>query len=310
MSCKYEHIPVLLKECIQGLDIKSNGIYLDCTLGGGGHSREILLNGGKLIGIDKDKDAIMAADSALKATYGNYTLINDDFKKDIEILDKLNIDKIDGVLMDLGVSSHQINSAERGFSYMADAVLDMRMNQEQTLSAYQVVNEYPYEKLAKIIWEYGEDKLSRKIASRIVEKRAIKPIETTTELRELVERCYPPATRFKYGNPSKRTFQAIRIEVNGELDNLYEIIHKLTLRLKKGGRICAISFHSLEDRIVKKCFEYLNKDCICDSTSPICICDKVKEIALVAKKPITASDEELKNNKRAESAKLRIAEKL
>jgi 16S rRNA (cytosine1402-N4)-methyltransferase len=310
---EFKHIPVLLNEVLNGLNIEPDGIYLDATIGGAGHSSEILkrLNQkGLLIGNDKDSEAIKAANSTLEKISDNFKIINDDFKNIITNLDELNIDLIDGILVDLGVSSYQIDNAERGFSYIANAKLDMRMNQNQKTSAYEVVNFYEEDKLSKIIWEYGEDRFSRKIARRITEERKIKPIETTEELAKLIENVYPRDLRFKYGNPAKKTFQAIRIEVNGELDGLYDVLYKMALRLKKGGRMCVITFHSLEDRIVKQCFNYLEADCICDKKLPICVCNKVQEIKLINNKPITASEEELKNNKRADSAKLRIIERL
>lgn len=312
MDSNIPHIPVLLNECIDGLNIKPNGIYIDCTCGYGGHSEKILekLTTGKLIGFDKDITAVNFSKERLKKYGEKFSIIQDDFKNAISHLNSLNIDKIDGVLMDLGVSSLQLDDKDRGFSYVNDGKLDMRMNQNQSFSAYDVVNGYSEKELADVIYEFGEDKLSRIIASRIVEARKIKPIETTLELAEIVQNSYPIKTRYKFGNPSKRTFQAIRIEVNSELDGLSEIIEKLAKRLKNGGRICVISFHSLEDRIVKRTFENLNKTCICPPELPVCICNKVQEVLLVNKKPITATENELKNNKRAESAKLRIAERI
>ena len=228
----------------------------------------------------------------------------------ISHLDEMNVERLDGVLIDLGVSSYQLDNAERGFSYNADAPLDMRMDQGQYLSAKQVVNEYSQEKLAEIIWQYGEDKLSRVIAKDIVEYRKKKTIETTAELAKIVEEAYPAKLRWKFGNPCKRTFQAIRIEVNSELKDLGEVVKDLALRLKTGGRICVITFHSLEDRIIKRAFVELNKDCVCPPHQPICTCGKRREVDIVTKKPLVASDEELKDNSRSSCAKLRIAKRV
>ncbi|MCI8912013.1 MAG: 16S rRNA (cytosine(1402)-N(4))-methyltransferase RsmH [Clostridia bacterium] len=306
---EFRHIPVMLGECIDGLDIKPDGVYLDCTLGGGGHSEKIVsqLQGGKLIAVDKDIEAIKSSQARLSEYKDKIIYIHDDFKNVISHLDEMGVEKLDGVLIDLGVSSYQLDNAERGFSYNADAPLDMRMDQGQYLSAKQVVNEYSQEKLADIIWQYGEDKLSRAIARGIVEYRNKKEIETTGELAKIVEQAYPAKLRWKFGNPCKRTFQAIRIEVNGELKDLGEVIEDLSIRLKTGGRICIITFHSLEDRIVKRAFVQLNKECVCPPHQPICTCGKRREIEIVTKKPLVASDRELEENSRSSCAKLRIA---
>lgn len=306
---EFRHIPVMLDECIDGLDIKPDGVYLDCTLGGGGHSEKIVsqLQGGKLIAVDKDIEAIKSSQARLSEYKDKIIYIHDDFKNVISHLDEMGVEKLDGVLIDLGVSSYQLDNAERGFSYNADAPLDMRMDQGQYLSAKQVVNEYSQEKLADIIWQYGEDKLSRAIAKGIVEYRNKKEIETTGELAKIVEQAYPAKLRWKFGNPCKRTFQAIRIEVNGELKDLGEVIEDLSIRLKTGGRICIITFHSLEDRIVKRAFVQLNKECVCPPHQPICTCGKRREIEIVTKKPLVASDRELEENSRSSCAKLRIA---
>lgn len=306
---EFRHIPVMLGECIDGLDIKPDGVYLDCTLGGGGHSEKIVsqLQGGKLIAVDKDIEAIKSSQARLSEYKDKIIYIHDDFKNVISNLDEMGVEKLDGVLIDLGVSSYQLDNAERGFSYNADAPLDMRMDQGQYLSAKQVVNEYSQEKLADIIWQYGEDKLSRAIAKGIVEYRNKKEIETTGELAKIVEQAYPAKLRWKFGNPCKRTFQAIRIEVNGELKDLGEVIEDLSIRLKTGGRICIITFHSLEDRIVKRAFVQLNKECVCPPHQPICTCGKRREIEIVTKKPLVASDRELEENSRSSCAKLRIA---
>ena len=306
---EFRHIPVMLGECIDGLDIKPDGVYLDCTLGGGGHSEKIVskLKGGKLIAVDKDIEAIKSSQARLSEYKDKIIYIHDDFKNVISHLDGMGVEKLDGVLIDLGVSSYQLDNAERGFSYNADAPLDMRMDQGQYLSAKQVVNEYSQEKLADIIWQYGEDKLSRAIAKDIDEYRNKKEIETTGELAKIVEQAYPAKLRWKFGNPCKRTFQAIRIEVNGELKDLGEVIEDLSIRLKTGGRICIITFHSLEDRIVKRAFVQLNKECVCPPHQPICACGKRREIEIVTKKPLVASDRELEENSRSSCAKLRIA---
>ena len=308
---EFKHVPVMLNECIEGLRIIPNGIYLDGTLGGAGHSSEIVkrLTTGKLIAVDKDEQALAAAKERLKDYSDKVIYIHDDFKNAIANLDKLGIGKIDGVLLDLGVSSYQLDNAERGFSYNADAPLDMRMDQSQSLSAYDVVNTYPEKELADVIFKYGEEKLSRKIAFNIVKARQKNPIKTTLELAQIVIDSYPAKLRWKGGNPCKRTFQAIRIEVNGELRGLAEAIEALTLRLNEGGRICVITFHSLEDRIAKQTFAYLEKDCICPKEQLICTCNKRQDIKIITKHPIIPTDGELEENKRSQSAKLRIAER-
>lgn len=309
---QFAHIPVMPGEVTEGLNIKENGIYLDCTLGGGGHSELILkkLTTGRLIAIDKDEEALVFAKSRL-AEYGDkVTFVHSDFKRADEVLDDLNIDRIDGVLMDLGVSSYQLDAAERGFSYRFDAPLDMRMDKTQFLTAFNVVNEYNELDIADILFRYGEERYARKIAANIIRYRQQQSIRTTGQLAEIVEKSYPPKERFKGGNPCKRTFQAIRIEVNGELRELDEIIGKLAERLNKGGRICVITFHSLEDRIVKREFQYLEAKCICPPKQPVCTCNKVQTVKIITKKPLTASEEELAVNPRAQSAKLRVAERV
>lgn len=312
MIMEFRHIPVLLNECIEGLDIKPDGIYLDCTLGGGGHSLEIVkrLTTGHLYAVDKDIEAINSAKQKLNDYLEKITIIHDDFKNALSRLDELNVDKLDGILIDLGVSSYQLDNGERGFSYNVDAPLDMRMDREQYLSACNVVNEYDENQLADIIWQYGEDKLSRKIAKNIVSARQKQEIKTTGQLAKIVEESYPAKLRWKFGNPCKRTFQAIRIEVNGELKDLDRAVTQLSLRLKENGRICIITFHSLEDRIVKRAFVELNKDCICPPHQPICTCNKRREVEIITKKPIVANEEELAENSRAASAKLRIAKRV
>lgn len=309
---QFAHVPVMPGEVTEGLNIKENGIYLDCTLGGGGHSELILkkLTTGRLIAIDKDEEALAFAKSRLSEYSDKITFVHSDFKRADEVLDDLNIDRIDGVLMDLGVSSYQLDAAERGFSYRFDAPLDMRMDKTQFLTAFNVVNEYNELDIADILFRYGEERYARKIAANIIRYRQQQSIRTTGQLAEIVEKSYPPKERFKGGNPCKRTFQAIRIEVNGELRELDEIIGKLAERLNKGGRICVITFHSLEDRIVKREFQYLEAKCICPPKQPVCTCNKVQTVKIITKKPLTASEEELAVNPRAQSAKLRVAERV
>lgn len=310
---EFSHTPVLLKECLEGLDIRPDGIYVDGTLGGGGHSIEIvkrLGESGRLIAIDKDADALIAAGERLKPFKDKITYVHDDFKNTASELDALGIDKVDGILLDLGVSSYQLDNAERGFSYMKDAPLDMRMDREQYLTAFNVVNEYGAGELAKILRDYGEEKLASRIAENIVAAREKKTISTTSELAAIAEASYPAKTRWKFGHPAKRTFQAIRIFVNDELTGLGDAVRGMALRLKKGGRMAVITFHSLEDRIIKTVFRELGSDCECPPDYPVCVCGKVKEAELVNKKPVVAGEEELKSNKRAESAKLRIIEKI
>lgn len=309
---QFAHIPVMPGEVTEGLNIKENGTYLDCTLGGGGHSELILkkLTTGRLIAIDKDEEALAFAKSRLSEYGDKVTFVHSDFKRADEVLDDLNIDRIDGVLMDLGVSSYQLDAAERGFSYRFDAPLDMRMDKTQFLTAFNVVNEYNELDIADILFRYGEERYARKIAANIIRYRQQQSIRTTGQLAEIVEKSYPPKERFKGGNPCKRTFQAIRIEVNGELRELDEIIGKLAERLNKGGRICVITFHSLEDRIVKREFQYLEAKCICPPKQPVCTCNKVQTVKIITKKPLTASEEELAVNPRAQSAKLRVAERV
>lgn len=309
---EFLHKPVLLNETINGLDINKDGIYVDCTLGGGGHSLEIvkrLSNKGRLIAIDKDDEALASAKNRLKE-YNNITYIHNDFKNIIDELDKLGIEEVDGVLLDLGVSSYQLDNLDRGFSYSADAQLDMRMDKQQSFSAYDVINGYDEKRLADVIYEYGEERFSRKIAYNIVTARKEKPIQTTFELARLIEKSIPAATRWKGGNPCKRTFQAVRIEVNSELDGLGETLKSLTLRLRKGGRLCVITFHSLEDRIAKRTFIELEKSCICPPNQPICNCGKRKEIEIITKKPLVADEIELEENSRAACAKLRIIKRI
>lgn len=310
---EFAHIPVMLNECLEGLNIKADGTYVDGTVGGAGHSIEIvkrLSENGRLICVDKDEDALKAAGERLAPYKDRVTFIHDDYKNLVNELDSIGVGKVDGILLDLGVSSYQLDNAERGFSYMNDAPLDMRMDRSQRISAHEVVNGYTESELARILFDYGEEKLARQIARNIVRARSEKPIETTLELAKIVEDTYPAKTRWKFGHPAKRTFQAIRIEVNDELSSLGEAVTAMARRLEKGGRMAVITFHSLEDRIVKSAFKELSLACTCPPDFPVCVCGKVQEVELVNKKPITASEEELENNSRSQSAKLRVIEKL
>ena len=302
---EFAHIPVLADETIDGLAIKENGVYLDCTLGGAGHSARILkkLTSGKLYAVDKDQEALTFAKSVLG---DGVTYFHDDFKN---VLNGWEGEPLDGILMDLGVSSHQLDTPSRGFSYRFDTPLDMRMNLQSTLTAEKVVNAYSEKELTEIYFKYGEEPYARKIAANVVKQRAIAPIKTTGELVKIIERSIPPKVRYGGSHPAKRVFQAIRIEVNGELNGLYEAVLKGISLLKKGGRIAVITFHSLEDRMVKQALKYAELDCVCPPKTPICTCGKVSEAEIVTKKPIVASEEELERNPRAKSAKLRIAQK-
>ena len=306
----FKHKPIMLNEVVDGLNIKENGTYLDCTVGGAGHSTAIAkkLKSGLLICLDKDDDALCVSQERLKKY--NAKFFHTDFKDFEEALNHFKVDKLDGILLDLGVSSYQLDSKERGFSYNINSKLDMRMDQTQKLSAYEVVNTYSKEDLARIFKEYGEEQFANNIAKHIVEDRKIKNIETTFDLVEIIQKAIPAKIRFKGSHPAKKVFQAIRIEVNSELDKLYDTVIKLFQHLKKGGRLTVITFHSLEDRIVKKAFNRLSADCWCPPGAPICVCGHKKEGLLINKKPIVASEEENKENSRAHSAKLRIIEKL
>ena len=305
---EFSHISVLLNECIEGLSIKPNGIYVDGTAGGAGHSVEIAkrLDKGRLIAIDRDPTAVKVASERLKGY--NAAVVKANYSEIDEVLKSLSIDKADGVLLDLGVSSHQLDKAERGFSYHNDAPLDMRMSCEG-LSARDVVNTYSYEELSRILFEYGEEKFSRSIASAIVRTRETKPIETTLELAEIIKASVPQRVR-REKNPCKKTFQAIRIEVNSELEHLSVALDKAFDVLNSGGRLCVISFHSLEDRLVKQRFASFCKGCICPPDFPQCVCGRKPKGRLVNKKPILASQDELEVNNRSRSAKLRIIEKI
>ena len=307
-----EHISVLLQECIEGLNINPDGIYVDGTLGRAGHAVEILkkLNKGTLIGIDRDIEAINEAQKILSDYRDSTKLVHGDFKEIDSILKNLNIEKVDGMLFDLGVSSPQIDNAQRGFSYMQDAPLDMRMNKDDSVSAYDIINGWSEEELSKIFFEYGEERFSRQIARAIVQKRITKPITTTFELNELIYKAVPAAARRKASHPSKRCYQALRIAVNDELNSIASMLTAVPSLMSVGGRICVISFHSLEDRIVKKAFVDCSKKCVCPPGIPICMCDKEPTLRLITRKPIIATDDEMQNNPRSKSAKLRIAERI
>ena len=304
---EFKHLPVMLNEVIEGLNINPDGIYVDGTLGGAGHSKKIiekLSDKGLLVGIDRDEEALKAAESNLSG-YTNFKLVHDNHDNIPEILDSLGIDKVDGILLDLGVSSYQLDEKERGFSYLGDNELDMRMDKTQNFSAFDVVNKYPEEKLANVIYEYGEEKFSRQIAKNIVIARKEEPIRTTKQLVDIIERSRPYS---KDGHPAKRTFQAIRIEVNNEIKPLYDTTMNCIKRLKDGGRLAIITFHSLEDAAVKHAFQDALGKCTCPPGLP-CVCGAKALGVLVNRKPIEATEEELQNNSRSKSAKLRIFEK-
>lgn len=308
----FKHVSVLLNECIEALNIKEDGIYVDCTLGGAGHSSEIvkrLSPKGKLIGIDQDKNALEASKKRL-AEYDNVIYVHNNFYNIKEVLDELNIEGVDGILMDLGVSSHQLDEGERGFSYMKDAPLDMRMNRDSNFSAYNIINNYSEEELTRVIRDFGEEKFARRIAKFIVDRRGKKPIETTYELVDIIKAAIPAKARREGPHPAKRTFQAIRIEVNNELGILDKAVEDGTAKLNKGGRIAVITFHSLEDRIIKNKYKQLEDPCTCPKEFPVCICGKKPEIKIITRKPIEPSEIEVEENPRSRSAKLRVAEKI
>lgn len=309
---EFKHVSVLLEECIEALNIKEDGIYVDGTLGGAGHSSHIikrLSSKGLLIGIDQDKDALAAAKERL-SDYENVRYVHNNFYNIAQVLDELQIEKIDGILMDLGVSSYQLDNPERGFSYMADAPLDMRMNRESNFTAFDVVNTYSEDELTRIIRDYGEDKFARRIAKFIIEGRQKKPIETTLELVDIIKAAIPAKARREGPHPAKRTFQAIRIEVNKELEILNKTIEDGIQHLNSGGRMAIITFHSLEDRIVKNKFRELENPCKCPSDFPQCVCGKSPVVKVISRKPIEPSNEEVEGNPRSRSAKLRVAERI
>lgn len=305
------HLPIMKEEVIKGLRLRDGGIYFDGTVGGAGHSYEILARNPsvRLIATDKDGDAIQEATKRLKGFEGRYELFRTDFKHFDEVFAEAGIGEIDGYLLDLGISSHQIDDEERGFSYKnGNAALDMRMDRRSGFTAREVVNGYSEEELRKILREYGEETFAASIARNIVRRRSVRVIETCKELEEIVEQSVP--AKYRFNACARKTFQAIRIEVNGELDGLRECVEGLTRRLKKGGRGCILTFHSLEDRIVKEAFRDMSTACTCPKEFPVCVCGKVQEIVLPTRKPITAGEEEIEHNSRSKSAKLRIAEKI
>ena len=310
---EFSHYSVLLSECIDALDIKPDGIYVDGTAGGGGHSLEIakhLSKNGRLIAIDQDEDAIAAASARLSEFSDRVTIVRNNFSNLADVCAELGIDKIDGFLIDAGVSSFQLDCAERGFAYSADAPLDMRMDKRNSLTARTVVNEYSESELKKILFEYGEERFSPNIAAAIVRERAIAPIETTSQLSDIIRGAIPAFAREGGHHPAKRSFQAIRIEVNRELDVIEPAIRAAEKLMRRGGRIAVITFHSLEDRIVKQTFADLASGCTCPRSFPICVCGKKPSVKTVNKKPILPSAKELEENPRSRSAKLRVAEKL
>ncbi len=310
LEIKFEHTPVLLNECLDGLNIDPTGIYVDGTLGGGGHSGEILkrLTTGKLIAFDKDDDALTSTKAKLSSFGDKVIFVKSDFKDMFARVKDLGYDKVNGILLDLGVSSYQIDTADRGFSYRFDGKLDMRMDRSASLTARDVVNTYSKEDLQRILYNYGEESFAKLIVNKILEARETKEIETTGELTSLVESAIPKKFWGK-GSVAKKTFQAIRIEVNGELEGLDRAINQMIDLLAPNGRLCIITFHSLEDRIVKNVFKERCTDCICDKSLPFCVCNHKADAELVNRKPIVAGEEELKYNKRSSSAKLRVLQK-
>ena len=308
---EFHHISVLLNECIEGLNIKPDGIYVDGTLGGAGHSSEIAkrLTTGRLIGIDRDPVALKAAGERLAPYVDRVTLVHSNFCEIAQVLKDLDIDGVDGILLDLGVSSPQLDDSSRGFSYMADAPLDMRMNSEDTLSAYDVVNTWSYEELKRILFDYGEERYAPKIASAICKKREEHPIETTLELVDVIRGAMPAQALREKQHPAKRSFQAIRIAVNDELGSVEKVMRDAIPCLNPGGRLAVITFHSLEDRIVKTAMAGAAKGCTCPPSFPVCVCGKKPQVHVITRKPIISTDAELEYNPRARSAKLRVCEK-
>lgn len=309
---EFSHRPVMLEECMDGLALRDGGVYFDGTVGGGGHSYEILRRtapGGRLIATDLDDNAIAAAKKRLAPFAGRFHIYKSNYKDFAAVLDAAGEDKLDGVMLDFGVSSFQLDEASRGFSYMKNAPLDMRMDPEGELTAEEVVNGYPEQALYRIIRDYGEETFAKNIAKNIVLARREKRITESAQLVSVIEKSIP--ARCRHNGPfARKTFQAIRIEVNDELGGLEDAVRGLARRLKKGGRICVLTFHSLEDRIVKNVFRDMEQDCICDKSLPVCVCGKKRELKIVTKKPLTASEEELNENSRSKCAKLRIAERV
>ena len=309
---EFYHVSVLLDECIHALNIKPDGIYVDGTLGGAGHSSQIAarLTTGRLIGIDRDPKALKAAGERLAPYADRVTLVHSNFSQLDEVLENLGIEGVDGILLDLGVSSPQLDEAERGFSYMADAPLDMRMNSEDSLTAHEVVNTWPKEELRRILYEYGEERYAPQIAAAIERRRAEKPIETTLELVDVIRSAMPPAALREKQHPAKRSFQAIRIAVNDELGAVGRVLEVAVPKLNRKGRLAIITFHSLEDRLVKNGMAANARGCTCPPNFPVCICGNKPKVKLISKKPIVSGSEELERNPRARSAKLRVCEKL
>lgn len=310
---EFKHKSVLLEECIEQLNIKPNGVYVDCTVGGGGHSLDIVkkLEDGKLICLDQDEDALKAAKEKLKDYEDKIIFVNSNFENFKNIMNELNIKKVDGALLDIGVSSYQIDTANRGFSYMQDGELDMRMDRTQGLSAWDVINKYSEEDLTNIFYKYGEENWSKRISEFIVEHRNEKTIDSTQELVDIISKAIPKKVRMDMGGHfAKRVFQAIRIEVNKELEVIENVIPDIVELLNKKGRICVITFHSLEDRIVKNEFRDLSKGCICPKELPICVCNHEKQLKIITRKPIEPTEEEKAENSRSRSAKLRVGEKI
>ena len=309
---EFHHVSVLLEECIEGLAIKPDGIYVDGTLGGAGHSSRIAakLTTGRLIGIDRDNVALEAAAERLRPFEDRVTLVHANFCDMDQALEKLGIDKVDGILLDLGVSSPQLDDGQRGFSYMTDAPLDMRMNGEDTRDARQIVNTWSYEELKRILYDYGEERFAPRIAAAICRRREQAPIETTLELVDVIKGAMPASALREKQHPAKRSFQAIRIAVNDELGAVETVMKKAVPLLNPGGRLAVITFHSLEDRIVKNAMAEAAKGCTCPPSFPVCVCGKKPQVRIVTRKPIVSGEEELERNPRARSAKLRICEKL
>ena len=309
---EFHHISVLLEECLDGLDIKPDGIYVDGTLGGAGHSSQIVqrLTTGRLIGIDRDCVALEASGKRLEPYKDRVTLVHSNFCEMKQVMEDLGIPGVDGILLDLGVSSPQLDDGERGFSYMADAPLDMRMNNQDSLSAYEVVNTWSQDELKRILFDYGEERYAPRIASAICRRREEKPIETTLELVDVIRSAMPPQALREKQHPAKRSFQAIRIAVNDELGSVEKAMRDAIPLLNPGGRLAVITFHSLEDRIVKNAMAEAAKGCTCPPNFPVCVCGKKPIVKLVSRKPIVATEEELEVNPRSRSAKLRVCEKL
>ena len=309
---EFHHVSVLLQECLDGLNIRPDGIYVDGTLGGAGHSFQIAsrLTTGRLIGIDRDTVALEAASKRLAPYQDRVTLVHSNFCRIRDVLRELNIPGVDGILLDLGVSSPQLDDGERGFSYMTDAPLDMRMNRQDALSAYTVVNSWPREELKRILYDYGEERYAPQIASAICRRREERPIETTLELVDVIRSAMPPAALREKQHPAKRSFQAIRIAVNDELGSVEQVMRDAIPCLNTGGRLAVITFHSLEDRIVKNAMVSAARGCTCPPEFPVCVCGKKPDVKLVNRKPIVSGDLELEENPRARSAKLRVCEKL